>query len=56
MDALSKVAKTNKVWLVGGTIPEIDENDKIYNTCTIFSPQGELVKKYRKVREAQGRK
>ncbi len=32
---LSKWAQENKVYLVGGSIPEV-EGDKLYNTCTIW--------------------
>lgn len=47
---LSEVAKEMNVYLVGGTIPERDPSDnKLYNTCTIWSPTGELIGKYRKV-------
>ncbi len=31
-----------------GSIPE-RENDKIYNTCAVFGPKGDLLGKYRKV-------
>ena len=31
-----------------GSIPERD-GDKLYNTCTVFNPDGELIAKYRKV-------
>ncbi len=38
------------VWIVyTGSIPE-REDEKIYNTCTVFGPQGDLLGKYRKVR------
>lgn len=47
---LSEIARETKVYLVGGTIPERDASDnKLYNTCTIWSPTGELIGKYRKV-------
>lgn len=47
---LSAIAKEMNVYLVGGTIPERDENDnKLYNTCTLWSPTGHLIGKYRKV-------
>lgn len=50
---LSEIAKEMKVYLVGGTIPERDPSDnKLYNTCTIWSPTGELIGKYRKVSES----
>lgn len=49
---LSDLAKELKVFLVGGTIPERDNNDnKLYNTCTVWSPSGDLFAKYRKVDE-----
>lgn len=46
---LSELAKELQVYIVGGTIPELGENDKIYNTCTIWSPDGKLMAKHRKV-------
>ncbi|KAL1743290.1 carbon-nitrogen hydrolase [Schizophyllum fasciatum] len=46
---LSDVAKETGMWLIGGTIPEKDD-DKIYNTCTVYSPTaGDLVAIHRKV-------
>ena len=32
-----------------GSIPERTIPDKLYNTCTVFNPDGELIAKYRKV-------
>lgn len=47
---LSDLAKELEIYLIGGTIPERDNSDnKIYNTCTIWSPTGDLISKYRKV-------
>lgn len=47
---LSSVAKEAGVWLIGGSIPERDDSDgKVYNTCTVYSPKGELVAIHRKV-------
>jgi len=46
--ALSDVAKHHEIYLVGGSIPE-KEGDKLYNTCTVWSPQGQLLCKHRKV-------
>lgn len=48
--ALSEAARKNNVYVIGGTIPE-RENDKLYNTCTVWAPTGELVAKHRKVKE-----
>ncbi|KAK9498398.1 hypothetical protein O3M35_003041 [Rhynocoris fuscipes] len=45
---LSKAAKDNEVYLIGGSIPEVD-NSKLYNTSTVWSPKGDLICKHRKV-------
>lgn len=47
--SLSDMAKTHKVWLFGGSIPERDEAGKVYNTCFVFDPDGNQVGKHRKV-------
>ncbi|KAF9451233.1 putative nitrilase [Macrolepiota fuliginosa MF-IS2] len=47
---LSGAAKESGTWLIGGSIPERDTDDgKIYNTCTVYNPNGELVATHRKV-------
>lgn len=46
---VQEVAKKHGVWIVGGSVPERDENDKIYNTCLVFDPEGRVVAKHRKV-------
>lgn len=38
-----------QVFLVGGSIPERDNSGKLFNTCTVWSPQGNLLAKYRKI-------
>ncbi|THH27621.1 hypothetical protein EUX98_g6562 [Antrodiella citrinella] len=49
---LSAVAKETGKWLLGGTIPERDAVDgKVYNTATVYSPQGELIAIHRKESE-----
>uniref|UniRef100_A0A673BJ59 omega-amidase n=1 Tax=Sphaeramia orbicularis TaxID=375764 RepID=A0A673BJ59_9TELE len=45
---LSEIAKENKVYLVGGSIPE-EDGGKLYNSCTVFNPDGELILKHRKI-------
>lgn len=45
---LSKAAKDHSIYLVGGTFPEV-ENNKLYNTCTVWNPEGKLLVKYRKM-------
>jgi hypothetical protein len=48
-DALAAAAAANAVTLVGGSIPERSE-DRLYNTCLVFSREGALLAKHRKVR------
>jgi predicted amidohydrolase len=45
---LSEHAKKNSMYVIGGSIPELEE-DKIYNTSYIFDRNGGLVAKHRKV-------
>ncbi|EDV26176.1 Omega-amidase NIT2 [Trichoplax sp. H2] len=45
---LSDIAKENKVYLVGGSIPEVADG-KLFNTCTVFDPEGSMIAKYRKM-------
>ncbi|XP_076481183.1 omega-amidase NIT2-like [Bombus vancouverensis nearcticus] len=46
--ASSNAAKENNIYVVGGTMPEI-EGDKLYNTCTIWGPDGTLIARHQKV-------
>lgn len=47
---LSSLAKKHGIFIVGGSIPELDqENDKIFNTSLTFSPEGTIIAKHRKV-------
>ncbi|KAB7500418.1 Nitrilase-like protein 1 [Armadillidium nasatum] len=46
-NVLSNVAKENGIYLVGGSVVE-KLDGKFYNTCTVWSPDGELVAKYQK--------
>jgi omega-amidase len=47
---LSATAKEVGTWLIGGSIPEHDVKDgKVYNTCTVYNPKGELVAMHRKI-------
>lgn len=45
---LRRIARDNGVWLVGGSIFERADG-KIYNTCPVIDPTGEVVLKYRKI-------
>ncbi|XP_053670064.1 omega-amidase NIT2-like [Anopheles nili] len=48
--SLAAIAKELDIYLIGGTIPERCSTDnKLYNTCTVWSPDGALMAKYRKI-------
>lgn len=47
-DFLSEESRKYNITLIGGTVPELTDNDKIFNTCPIFK-NGELIAKYRKI-------
>jgi len=46
--ALGEVAKSAGTFLIGGSIPEKDGNN-LYNTLTVWNPQGQLVQTHRKM-------
>jgi len=46
--ALKEAALKNKVYLIGGSIPECHDG-KFYNTSTVWCPQGNLVATHRKI-------
>jgi omega-amidase len=47
---LSAIAKELAIYLIGGSIPERDEkSNKLYNTCTIWNPDGTLQTFHRKM-------
>jgi formamidase len=48
-DSLGEIARESGLWLVPGSVFERDDDGSIYNTCLVFSPDGELVARYRKV-------
>jgi len=44
---LQDAAREHKIWLVGGSLPELD-HVHVYNTCLVFNPEGAIVAKHRK--------
>ncbi len=46
--AMSKAAKEYGIYIVAGTIPEL-ENDKVYNTSYVFDRQGRQIARHRKI-------
>lgn len=49
---LSNIAKELNIYLIGGSIIERDaeKHNVLYNTATVWSPEGKLIAKHRKVR------
>lgn len=46
---LSKAAKKHNIYLSAGSVPEIDEVGKVYNTAYVFDRSGRQIAKHRKV-------
>jgi predicted amidohydrolase len=49
MRALSQVASDLGVWLIPGSVPELGDDGRVYNTEVVLDPKGNLVASYRKV-------
>lgn len=47
--ALSTIARKNGVYVVGGTVPELGEDGRVYNTSYVFDREGRQIGKHRKV-------
>ena len=45
---LSRAASAHGLWVVGGSLPELD-GDKVYNTSYVFDPTGRCVTRHRKM-------
>ena len=48
LDAISKVAKECRVYVIAGSIPTRESN-RLYNTSHVFDPEGKLIAVHRKV-------
>lgn len=46
--AMSRWARENNIIIVGGSIPELADDGKIYNTCFVFDENGEQIARHRK--------
>jgi predicted amidohydrolase len=49
MRALSRAAADLRVWLIPGSVAELGDEGRVYNTEVVFDPRGDLVASYRKV-------
>lgn len=45
---LSVLARELSCYIVGGSFPEIDEENRVYNTSLSFDPKGQVIAKHRK--------
>ena len=48
VNMLSRLAKLTSTYIIGGSIPEIITDKKIYNTCVCFDREGKIAVKHRK--------
>ncbi len=46
---LSRLAAEHHVWLSAGSVPEIDDTGRVYNTAYVFDRDGRLAAKHRKM-------
>ncbi|KAJ3090551.1 hypothetical protein HK100_007407, partial [Physocladia obscura] len=46
--ALSQMAKDANVFLIGGSFPETGPDNKFFNTCTVWGPNGDRLAVHRK--------
>ncbi len=46
--ALSTLARGLKIWIVGGSVPEL-EGERVYNTCFVYDDTGRQVARHRKM-------
>lgn len=47
--ALAEMARENRVTLIGGSMPEVDEAGRVYNTCFIFGADGKQLGRHHKM-------
>jgi len=47
-ERLASAARAASLWLVAGSVPELDDHCDLYNTALVFNPGGELVAVHRK--------
>ena len=48
-ESLAASAKENGCYLIGGSIPERDSENRLFNTSCAFNPNGEMIGKFQKI-------
>ena len=49
-DCMAQLAREHGIWLVGGTLPLVSQQDgKVLNTTLVYDPQGQAVSRYDKI-------
>ncbi|MFK7858045.1 MAG: carbon-nitrogen hydrolase family protein [Granulosicoccus sp.] len=43
------LARRHSIWLIPGSMFELDEQSRVYNTSTVINPEGQVVSRYRKM-------
>ncbi|MFT6302257.1 MAG: putative amidohydrolase [Granulosicoccus sp.] len=43
------LAQRHRIWLIPGSMFELDAQSRVYNTSTVINPDGEIVSRYRKL-------
>lgn len=46
---MSSISKELGIYLVAGSMVEVRDNNKLYNTCAVWNPAGDLVTKFSKL-------
>jgi predicted amidohydrolase len=46
---LAEAAAEHRVWLFAGTVPELDQDGRLFNTAIVYAPDGSLRARHRKV-------
>lgn len=49
IEKLAAVANNLQIWLIAGSIPELDEDGRLYNTSYVINRSGERVARHRKI-------
>jgi predicted amidohydrolase len=49
LDEFCEAARKHNIWLIPGSMFEKAEDGRIYNTSAVINPQGEIIKRYRKM-------